>query len=230
MSALRDNYTKGTVGEFLKTVIQPGTKLSFVSAYFTIYAYQQLKSQLDGIDPLVKSALAHYQFEAIHPFGDGNGRTGRILVVLYLIQQKLLSLPILYVSGYINKNRSEYYTLLRKVSSEERWHEWILYMLKGFHQQAKETKSSLFKIMELLEKTREHLKEKHRKIYSAELVEAMFALPIITPVNLGKKLDVNYRTASRYLAELAKGKVLHESYLGKYHLYANKPLLKLLKQ
>jgi Fic family protein len=183
----------------------------------------------DGIDPLVKSALAHYQFEAIHPFGDGNGRTGRILVVLYFIQQKLLSLPILYMSGYINKNRSEYYALLRKVSSEERWHEWILYMLKGFHEQAKETKSSLFKIMELLEKTREHLKDKHRKIYSAELVEAMFALPIITPVNLGKKLDVNYRTASRYLVELAKGKVLHESYVGKYHLYANTSLIKLLK-
>lgn len=103
-------------------------------------------------------------------------------------------------------------------------------MLKGFHQQAKETKSTLFKIMELLEKTREHLKDKHRKIYSAELVETVFAYPIITPVNLGKKLDVNYRTASRYLVELAKGKVLHESYVGKYHLYANKPLLKLLKQ
>lgn len=103
-------------------------------------------------------------------------------------------------------------------------------MLKGFHQQAREIKTSLFKIMELLENTREHLKDKHRKIYSAELAEAMFALPIITPVNLGKKLDVNYRTASRYLAELAKGKVLHESYVRRYHLYANKPLLKLLKQ
>jgi Fic family protein len=87
-----------------------------------------------------------------------------------------------------------------------------------------------FKIMELLEKTREHLKVKHRKIYSAELVEAMFALPIITPVSLGKRLDVNYRTASRYLVELARGRVLHESYVGKYHLYTNKPLLKLLRE
>jgi Fic family protein len=103
-------------------------------------------------------------------------------------------------------------------------------MLKGFHQQAKETKSTLFKMMALLEETREHVRVKHRKIYSSELVEALFAYPIITPVSLGKKLDVNYRTASRYLSELAKGKVLHESYLGKYHLYANKPLLKLLKQ
>jgi len=183
----------------------------------------------DGIDPLVKAAIAHCQFEAIHPFGDGNGRTGRILMVLQLIQLELLSLPILYVSGYINKNRNEYYRLLQAVRTDEGWHDFIFYMLKGFHQQARETKITLLKVMELLEKTRKHLKEKHRKIYSAELVEAMFALPIITPVNLGKKLDVNYRTASRYLVELAKGNVLKESYVGKYHLYANKPLLKLLK-
>jgi Fic family protein len=183
----------------------------------------------DGIDPLVKAAIAHYQFEAIHPFGDGNGRTGRILMVLQLIQQKLLSLPILYVSGYINKNRSEYYRLLQAVRAEEGWHDLILFMLKAFHQQAQDTKTTLFKIMDLLENTREHVKDKHRKIYSAELVEAIFSLPIITPVNLGKKIHVNYRTASRYLAELARGKVLRESYVGKYHLYANKPLLKLLK-
>jgi len=196
-----------------------------------------VNNEEDGIDPLVKAAIAHYQFEAIHPFGDGNGRTGRILIVLQLIQQKLLSLPILYVSGYINKNRSEYYGLLQAVRTDaglprqsRGWHDLIHYMLKGFHQQAKETKTTLLKIMELLEKTREHLKEKHRKIYTAELAEAIFALPIITPVNLGKKLDVNYRTASRYLAELAKGKVLHERYVGRYHLYANRPLLKLLKQ
>ncbi|MGD0339606.1 MAG: Fic family protein [Bacteroidota bacterium] len=184
----------------------------------------------DGIDPLIKSAIAHYQFEAIHPFSDGNGRTGRILLVLYLIQQKLLSLPILYISGYINKNRTEYYRLLRKVTTDARWHDWILFMLKGFHAQASDTKSTLFSIMELLENTRNQIKKNHKKIYSSELVEFLFAYPIITPVNLGKRLDVNYRTASRYLAELAKGKVLKESYVGKYHLYANIQLLKLLKQ
>jgi len=184
----------------------------------------------DGIDPLVKTAIAHCQFEAIHPFGDGNGRTGRILMVLQLIQQKLLSHPILFVSGYINRNRSEYYRLLQAVRTDDGWHNFIHYMLKGFHEQARDTKELLFEIMELLEKTRLHIKEKHRKIYTAELVEAIFALPIITPVNLGKKLDVNYRTASRYLAELAGGNVLHESYVGKYHLYANKALLKILKR
>jgi Fic family protein len=151
-------------------------------------------------------------------------------MVLQLIQQRLLTLPILYVSGYINRSRSEYYDVLRGVRSDGDWHRLILYMLRGFHQQARETKSTFLRIMALMEKTREHLKEKHRKIYSAELIEAMFAFPIITPVNLGRKLDVNYRTASRYLAELAKGKVLHDSYVGKYHLYANRALLKLLRE
>jgi Fic family protein len=104
---------------------------------------QFVNREEDGIDPLVKVAIAHYQFEAIHPFGDGNGRTGRILMVLQLIQQKLLALPILYVSGYINKNRSEYYRLLLAVRADEGWYNLILYMLKAFHQQAQETKSTL---------------------------------------------------------------------------------------
>jgi Fic family protein len=184
----------------------------------------------DGIDPLVKAAIAHYQFEAIHPFGDGNGRTGRILMVLCMIQQKLLSLPILYISGYINANRAEYYRLLRGVSSDAEWYEWIHFMLKGLHEQAKGTKEVLFKVMNLLEKKREAVRTRHKKIYSADLVEAIFSSPIITPVNLGKRLDINYRTASRYLAELAKGKMLHERYVGKYHLFINKPLLDLLKK
>jgi Fic family protein len=183
----------------------------------------------DRIDPLVKAAIAHYQFEAIHPFGDGNGRAGRILMIMQLIQSKLLSMPILYMSGYINKNRDEYYSLLRAVRTDDAWCDLIGYMLRGFHEQARETKLTLFKVMALLEKTREHVKLTHRKIYSSELIEAMFSLPFITPVTLGKKLDVNYRTASRYLSELAKGKVLIDSYVGKYHLYANVALLKLLK-
>jgi Fic family protein len=183
----------------------------------------------DGIDPLVKCAISHYQFEAIHPFDDGNGRAGRILIVLYLIEQKLLSLPILYISGYINKNRLEYYRVLRAVSTNGKWNEFIVYMLKGFYTQAKETKVVLLKLIELLQKMKEEVKENHKKIYSSDLVEALFAHPIITPVNLGKRLDVNYRTASRYLAELVRGKVLQESYAGKYHLFLNKPLLKLLK-
>ena len=151
-------------------------------------------------------------------------------MVLSLIQQKLLSLPILYVSGYINGNRSEYYRLLRRVSSDADWYAWIGFVLKGFHLQAKATKDLLFKVMEMLENSREHLRSKHKKLYSAELVEALYSSPIITPVSLGKRLDVNYRTASRYLAELVRGKVVGEQFVGKYHLFINKPLLALLKK
>ncbi|HTK82330.1 MAG TPA: Fic family protein [Bacteroidota bacterium] len=184
----------------------------------------------DGIDPLLKSTIAHYQFEAIHPFDDGNGRTGRILIVLYLIEQKLLALPTLFMSGYINKHRNEYYRRLREVSSHGKWNEFIIYMLEGFHAQAKETKHALLQLIAMLERAKEVIKTKHRKFYSADLVEALFAYPIITPVNLGKRLDVNYRTASRYLAALAKSGILREHYVGKYHLFINRPLLDLLKR
>ena len=184
----------------------------------------------DGIDPLIKDAIAHYQFESIHPFDDGNGRTGRILMVLYLVDQKLLSLPVLYISGYINENRSEYYRVLRAVASDGSWNDFIIFMLKGFHRQAKETKELLLKLIEMLRESKEKIRAGHKRIYSSDLVEALFAFPIITPVNLGKRLDVNYRTASRYLAELVRGKVLQESRLGRYHLFINKPLLRLLQK
>ena len=152
-------------------------------------------------------------------------------MVLYLMEQKLLSLPVLYISGYINADGSAYYTLLREESvPPEKWNEFIIYMLKGIYSQAKDTKEVLLNLIDLLSKTKENVKSKHKKIYSADLVEALFAYPIITPVNLGKKLDVKYRTASRYLAELAKGHVLGERYIGKYHLFVNKPLLDLLKR
>ena len=185
----------------------------------------------DTLDPLIRTAIAHYQFEAIHPFRDGNGRVGRILIVLGLVQHKLLSLPILYVSGYISKDRhrSEYYRLLRNVSMKSQWKEFVEFLLKGFYLQAKETKETLLKITRLLEETKEHVREKHGKIYSADLVHALFASPIVTPVSFGRQLGVNYRTASRYLAQLAEVKILKESFVGKYHLYANKRLLDLLR-
>ena len=189
-----------------------------------------VNDEAERLDPLIKCAIAHYQFEAIHPFVDGNGRVGRILMVLSLIQHKLLSFPILYVSGYINKHRPEYYRLLRDVSARKRWDPFVQFMLNAFHLQARETKEVLLKLMELLQETRERIREDHKKIYSADLVEALFAYPIVTPVKLGKRLDVNYRTASRYLAELAGAKVLSESFVGKYHLYVNKALLNLLRE
>lgn len=184
----------------------------------------------DDIDPLVKSAIAHYQFEAIHPFGDGNGRTGRILMVLHLVEQNFLALPILYISGYINKHRNEYYRLLREVSSHRRWKEFVVFVLGGIYQQAKETKDHLLAVMTLYHKVREQIRTNHPRIYSADLVEAFFTYPMISPVALSRRLNIHYTTASRYLMHLTKAKILTESHFGKYHLFFNRRLLDILKR
>ena len=178
-------------------------------------------------DPLIKAAIAHYQFEAIHPFGDGNGRTGRILMVLQLIHENILDYPILYISGYINRNRSEYYKALREVSIHGAWLAFIRYMLRGFYQQAKSTKETMHGIMKLFAEAKEELREKHWKIYSADLVEALFSFPILTPTTLSQKLGVHRRTASRYLEELRESEFLVDEIVGKYHMYINKQLIAL---
>ena len=183
----------------------------------------------DNIDPLIKCIIAHYQFEAIHPFGDGNGRIGRILMVLYLIQKEVLSYPILYISGYINKNRTEYYRLLNNVSAKEQWNEFIIYLLQGFYLQAKETKTSLMTAMKILHDTKELVKTKNPKIYSSDLIEVLFTNPIVSPVSLGRTLGIHYTTASRYLIALNKIGIITDVVVGKYHLYANKKLLNILK-
>lgn len=182
------------------------------------------------IDPLIRSAIAHYQFEAIHPFGDGNGRTGRILIVLQLVNEEVLGLPILYISGYINSNRSEYYKLLGEVTSEGNWNDYILFMLKGFYLQAKETKATLFKIMDLFFEFKNALKEKHKKIYSADFVEVLFSYPTIIPARLAAELNIHRDTASKYLLQLAKAGLLKEGKYGKYHLFINEELMKILKK
>lgn len=190
--------------------------------------WEKFVNENKNFDPLIKTAMAHYQFEAIHPFGDGNGRTGRILMVLQLIQDDILRWPILYISGYINDHRDEYYKLLRAITSKGDWESFIIFMLKAFKSQAAETQKILFDIMFLFEKTKEQFKRDHRKIYSADLVEALFSYPIITPVKLGKELKIHYTTASRYLNELAGSGILQEKKVSKYHLFANKELLKIL--
>lgn len=184
----------------------------------------------EEMDPLIRCAIAHYQFEAIHPFDDGNGRTGRILMVLQLINDGVLEWPILYISGYINENRSDYYRALLEVTKTGKWNEFVCFMLKGFHRQARETKNTLLKIMSLFFETKEKLKKEHKKIYSADLVEALFSYPIITPVRLAEVLGAHYTTTSRYLLQLAQSGFLKETKHGKYHLFINDPLIKIMKR
>jgi Fic family protein len=180
------------------------------------------------IDPLIKNALIHYQFEAIHPFGDGNGRTGRILMVLSLIQDKLLQYPILFISGFLNRNKTAYYKHLLDISSNHNWEDFILFTLEGFYEQAKETKEIMFEIKSAFFSFKRRIKEKLPKIYSTELIERLFAYPIVTPVHLGREIGVHYTTASRYLKALKKEGFLKDITVGKYHMYMNDELINIL--
>lgn len=182
------------------------------------------------IDPLIKAAITHYQFEAIHPFGDGNGRTGRILMVLQLVNYEVLNLPIIYISGYINKNKKEYYTVLNEVTTKRNWKAFIIFILKALNIQAKETKTVLFQIMNLYLKYKDRIKSEHRKIYSLDLVDTLFDAPILTPVSLGEKLGIHYTTASRYLIELKKTGIMKDMLIGRNHFYINNDLMNILRK
>lgn len=184
----------------------------------------------DGdIDPLIKAAMIHYQFEAIHPFVDGNGRTGRILMVLFLLRKRLLHFPTLYISGYILKNKPEYYRVLLGVTKDNNWDDYINFMLQGFYLQARETKSLLLKIKEEYYSFKEIIKAKHKAIYNAvDLVDALFAFPVITPAKLAEEVGCGWETARNYLETLTKAGILSDKKVGKYHFYMNKKLLNLL--
>jgi len=174
----------------------------------------------DDIDPLIKMAVLHYQFECIHPFYDGNGRTGRILMVLYLCLAKRLELPILFVSGFINKHRSDYYRLLREVTSNNNWKSWILFMLEAIEEQSNKTTQSVSGIRELMYKYRELINRKKPKIYSAELVEYLFSYPFYSQPSLQKKLGISSRnTAYKYFSELRDLGILQEEKYKKEKVY-----------
>lgn len=138
----------------------------------------------DDVDPLIKMAVSHYQFEAIHPFGDGSGRTGRVLNVLYLIEQELLTLPTLYLSHFIVRNKAEYYRLLNQVTSDQAWEDWVLYLLEGVTQTSIMTTAKIAAVRELVEVTREYLTKKLPKIYSCELLTVIFEQPYCRIRNL----------------------------------------------
>ena len=181
-------------------------------------------------DPLVSCAVAHYQFEAIHPFSDGNGRTGRILMVLQLVDRGLLRFPILFISGYINKHRSKYYRVLRNVTARGEWDAYLAFMLKGYYEQAKETKELLLKIRELFFEYKKVIKSDFRNIYSADLVELMFSYPVLSPVKLARKLGIHYTTASRHLRSLTERGLLSDLRFRNYHLFVNEKLLAILSR
>ncbi|MDT0594669.1 protein adenylyltransferase Fic [Glaciecola petra] len=190
--------------------------------------WEQFLHADDGLDPLIKMAISHYQFEAIHPFHDGNGRTGRILNILYLIEQDLLTLPILYLSRYIVQNKAQYYALLNGVTKDGDWQTWIIYMLKGVGEMAKWTTAKIAAINALIEHTSEFMKAKLPKIYSFELVQVIFEQPYCRIANLVDKDIAKRQTASVYLKQLVDIGVLRELNKGKEKLFVHPKLMQLM--
>jgi Fic family protein len=183
----------------------------------------------DKVDPLTKLALIHYQFEAIHPFTDGNGRTGRILNILYLTSKELLDLPVLYLSKYIIERKSDYYRLLRGVTEHKEWEPWILYMLDAVEQTALHTRDKILAIRELMIKTIEFAKANlASRAYSKDLIELLFHQPYTKVQFLVKAGIVERKTADSYLKELEKIGVLQIHKVGKENLYLNTELFEIL--
>jgi Fic family protein len=180
------------------------------------------------IDPLIRMAVGHYQFEAIHPFTDGNGRTGRVLNSLFLIQSDLLSLPILYLSRYIIQHKSDYYQLLRGVTYKNQWDDWVLYMIKGVEETANWTNSTIAAIRLLSAQTAEYIRRKLPKIYSYELVNLIFEQPYCRISNLIDAKIAGRQAASRYLKQLVAIGVLEEKPVGRDKLFVHPKLLQLL--
>lgn len=183
----------------------------------------------DNLDPLIKMALMHYQFEAIHPFSDGNGRTGRILLLLYLKLSGLLETPAIYLSEYIIKNKTAYYACLRNVTENNDWENYILYMLDMIEVTSLEGLSRLNKITQVIEKVAEEIKMKLPKVYSKELVEILFRLPYTKRQHLIEENIGNAKTVGNYLIELEEKGFLKSVKVGKEKLYLNQQLLDLLE-
>ncbi|MCE5186202.1 MAG: Fic family protein [Planctomycetaceae bacterium] len=187
-------------------------------------------TQQDRPDPLIKMAVAHYQFESIHPFHDGNGRTGRIINVLYLVLEKLLSSPILYMSRYIIHHKADYYRLLQEVRTKNNWTEWVLYVLKAVEETSKGTLALITSIRNLMEVTAEKMKTLGGRLYSHELLDTLFEKPYIRVGDLVAKGIATRNTASRYLNNLTFIGILKPDKIGRDILYLNKHLFILLKQ
>lgn len=218
-TALKNNAT----GEIIYTPPEGEAHLRNLLSNWEKFIHNEVE-----IDPLIRMAVAHYQFEAIHPFIDGNGRTGRILNSLFLIQEQLLELPILYLSRFIIKNKLEYYRLLLEVTQKQAWEPWLQFILRGVEETAIWTVAKIEAISRLLENTVVFVRKKAEKIYSRELVELLFEQPYcrissVTSAGIAKR-----ETASIYLKQLVEIGVLANIENGKVKLFTNPKLLTLL--
>lgn len=221
----------------------PGTALKNEQTGETVYTppqeHQDIQSymgdlerfindpELSAIDPLIKMALIHHRFETIHPFYDGNGRTGRIVNVLYLVKERLLDIPTLYLSRYILQTKPDYYRLLQEVRTEENWADWILYILTAIERTAVQTIGSIGRIREALQDYKQRIRREH-KFYSQDLINNLFTHPYTKIEFVRSDLKVSRVTATRYLDELCATGFLHKRKIGRTNYYINPALAGIL--
>ncbi len=221
----------------------PGTSLKSSATGETIYTPPQdtieinkLMSNLERFindpsicdyDPLIKMAIIHFQFESIHPFYDGNGRTGRIINILYLILEGLQNLPILYLSNYIIQNKSDYYRLLQQTRDNENWEEWLLFIIHGIEKTSKETIDLIIQIRDLMLEFKYKLRDSY-KFYSQDLLNNLFKHPYTKIEFIVNDLNVSRITAANYLNRLADDGLLRKEKIGTGNYYINERLFKLL--
>ncbi len=190
--------------------------------------WERFLHEAGDVDPLIRMAVAHYQFEAIHPFTDGNGRTGRILNLLFLIEQELLELPILYLSRAIIRRKADYYRLLSTVTTQGAWEDWVLYLLSAVEETARWTTERIRVMRDLMEETAAYTRKEAAGAYSRELVELIFVQPYCRIRNVVEAGIAQRQTAAVYLAQLTVAGVLEEVKVGREKLFINSRLMRLL--
>ncbi|MFM2430781.1 MAG: hypothetical protein RLZZ511_1994 [Cyanobacteriota bacterium] len=196
--------------------------------YQMLSNWEQFLHEATDFDPLVRLAIMHYQFEAIHPFTDGNGRTGRILNILFLIEQGLLEIPVLYLSRYIIQHKQDYYHRLYQVTAKSNWQDWILFMLNAIRETADWTAKKVNAIRQLMDETIEYVKVKKPKIYSYELIELIFIQPYCRIANVTDAKIAQRQTAATYLKQLVEIGVLREVKVQREKLFIHPHILRLL--
>ncbi len=215
---------KNSVGETVYTPPDPGAVPALMSDLETFIN----DGEAFTADPLIRMALIHHQFESIHPFYDGNGRTGRIINVLYLLTENLLDIPILYMSRHIVRTKGDYYRLLQDVRERGAWEEWVVYMLTAVEAAAREGIAVVNAIKDALLKTKHRIRSEHGKIYSQDLINSLFSHPYTKIQFIQNDLSVSRITATRYLDLLAAGGILHKERIGRANYYINLPLTAIL--
>jgi len=231
---------KRTTGSFRST---PGTALKNDATGEIVYIPPQHEREIishmtalerfvnddeaSDLDPLIKMALIHHQFESIHPFRDGNGRIGRILNVLYLVKSGLLDTPILYLSRYITTHKAEYYRLLQHVRDSGEWEGWLLYMLRAIAESSIQTLDLIESVRHLMADYKNRLREDHPNLYSQDLLNNLFRHPYTKIEFVREDLGVTRQTAAKYLDELAEAGLLRKQTTGRNNYYVNRPLVDL---